>query len=148
MKFTFDKYIIYTKPYEVELMEERVVVVQLDNRKKPSAYDFKNKIKEVMIFEKLAFFNKEDDYYYLIIDDVFDFIDYIEILKSFANNKLEKDITYKLKNVTAKIVQKNKKICLLVKHKDIEPIYYDKYDCSRISAKMLKILSRCEIWQE
>jgi len=108
------------------------------------------KIKEFSVFNGLNFLEKKDKKYYRVISDIFVFIDLIEILKAFNNNKLNTNKVYKIADsFTAETVQKNGEFYLKIYFKNYSySLFLDKFECSSLAAKFSKILQRCEVWQE
>jgi hypothetical protein len=101
-----------------------------------------DQVKVVKIFYKLEYKGKA------VIDDLFELIDLIEILKGFSGNKLTTNKTYFIGDVTAEVVQKDKVNYLLICFKDESKLYLDKFECSSLAAKLSKATARCEAWQE
>jgi len=122
MIFKFNDFVVYTKEQE------------------------KNK----QVLDSLTFLDKETNKQHEVINDLFDFIDLIEILRAFNNNKLDTSKTYNINDkFTAKTVQKNSNMYLQIHFKNYSnKEYYDKFECASLVAKFSKILSKCELWQE
>jgi hypothetical protein len=106
--------------------------------------------REFTIFNGLNLLEKRNKNYYRVINNVFDFIDLIELLKAFNNNKLDTAKEYKISDCfTAKIVQKNKNMSLSIHFTNYSyKLFLDKFECASLAAKFSKILQRCEVWQE
>jgi hypothetical protein len=149
MEFKFNNFIVFTKK-ESEQLDDRIAVPTKLKNGKPSEYSFQYKIKEFTIFNDLYLIEKKDGKYYRVINDLFNFIDFIEILKAFSGNKLDTEKEYKLgKSFTAKTAQKNGKMSLRVHFTNYSyDLFLDKFECSSLASKFQKILSRCEAWQE
>ena len=82
-----------------------------------------------------------------ITSDIFEFIDFIEILKAFSNKKLEKNKEYKFKNFKASLKQKQGiSYVYIVIRKD--EFYFDKFKATTTSVKLQKLLARLEVWPE
>lgn len=151
MRFKIDDFIVITDIEIVELSEEMVVPTEVDKyTKKPSGYVLRKKTKEITVFKSISYFDFDDKKYYLVIQDIFVFIDLIEVLKSFVSNKLNLQKEYNLSDkFTAKIAQKNGDITLKIHFKNFSnSLYMDKFECSSLAAKFSKILQRCEAWVE
>jgi len=150
MRFDIGDFRVYTKK-EFEILEETYFKpVFKYNLSRPDGYEEIHKYREFTIFEGLNLLEKKDNKYYRVIDNIFDFIDLIEILKAFSGNKLSTDKIYRINDkFEAKIVTKNKIISLFLYFKNYSyGLFLDKFECSSLAAKFLKILSRCEVWQE
>ena len=142
MTYKFNSFSVETKQEILKLEEEIFVATQIKNDK-PSKFIKKNKTRERTIFTKLSFMN------FTITNDLFTCIDFIEILKAFANKKLEKQQFYNFDGFTAKMKQKDKVDFLEINiRSDRKPIYLDRFKCISLSAKIQKIINRCEAWQE
>ena len=150
MRFKIDDFVVKTDTKIIELNEKIIAPTKVSYNKKPEDYEVKFKTKEITIFDSLLYIEKEDKKYYSVIQDTFVFIDLIEILKAFSNNKLNTKIEYNLSDkFTAKIAQKDGDITLKIHFKNFSnSLYLDKFKCSSLSAKFTKILQRCEAWQE
>ncbi len=148
MQFEFNNYVVETRNQTVWLKEERIFVSKLDRNGKPEKYAHKHLTKEIILFDKLYFLEQYDETYYKVIDNIFDFIDYIEILKSFGYRQLVKDKIYNFKNFSAELYEENKKVSLAITFTGFNTTFYDKITCSLLVSKFQKILSRCEPWQE
>jgi hypothetical protein len=100
---------------------------------------------------KLREFNAFIDFYYIknkIISDIFEFIEFIELLKAFSSKKLEHNTEYKINRiVSARIVQKDRIYSLQITFHN-QKIYLSYFECSSLAAKLSKVLQRCEAWQE
>ena len=84
-----------------------------------------------------------------ITSDIFEFIDFIEILKAFSNKKLEKDKEYKFKNFKASLRQdKGVSYLYIVILEDEDEFYFDKFKATTTSVKLQKLLARLEVWPE
>ena len=135
---------------ETEFLDEQILVpTQLKNGK-PAEYTWQEKARDFTVFDGLNLLEKEDDKYYRVISDIFDFIDLIELLKAFSGNKLNTKKTYQINDrFSAKTVQKDGNISLSLHFKHYSyKLYLDKFECSSLAAKFSKILQRCEAWQE
>lgn len=151
MRFDIGDFRVYTKKQSEKLNETYCKpVFKYASSRKPDEYEEVNKNREFTVFDKLKLLNKENNEYYAVIDNIFDLIDLIEILKAFSGNKLTTNKIYNINNkFEAKIVTKNKKISLALHFKKYSYlIFLDKFECSSLAAKFSKILSRCEVWQE
>ena len=84
---------------------------------------------------------------YQLTTEILDVIEFIEILKAFANNKLNTDKQYELSFFTAK-VKNNKEsnsVVLSIKLSIDSFITYDKAEAQILSAKLSKVISKCEV---
>jgi hypothetical protein len=149
MQFDIGDFIIFTEKKTEQLEEQIAVPTSLKNGK-PSEYKWQHKTRDLTVFSELIFLEKKDDKYYKVIDNLFDFIDLIELFKAFNSNKLDTDKDYKINDsFTAKTASKNNKISLKIHFKNFSySLYLDKFECSSLAAKFGKILQRCEAWQE
>lgn len=144
-----NKFRVYTRKESEELNESIAVPTSIMS-KKPSEYKWQHKKREFNVFDGLNLKEKKDGKYYRVINDIFDFIDLIELLKAFSSNKLDTEKEYNINDkFTAKTASKNGKISLKLHFKNYSyKLYLDKFECSSLAAKFGKILSRCEVWQE
>jgi hypothetical protein len=149
MRFKINNFIVATSK-KIEQLKEQIAVPNSINQGKPNEYRWENKKREFTVFQTLLLKEKKDNEYYVVIDDIFVFIDLVEILKAFNGNKLNTNKEYIIdKKFTAKIVQKNGDMSLKIYFKNYSyALYLDKYECSSLAAKFSKILQRCEPWQE
>jgi len=98
-------------------------------------------------FSVIALFNPADDMHHIVIQDQIDLIFLIEILKAFANNKLNTSKIYEYKDIfTAKTVQKNGVISLSLHFTNFPSLYLDKFECNAIASSFQRVLSQCVIW--
>ena len=150
MTFEFNDFRVYTTNAQEQLEETYFKPYFSKYGSKPEGYKETHKVREFTVFDGLNFKEESDKKFYRVIDDIFDFIDLIEILKAFTGNKLDIEKTYNPNNkFTAKIVQKNQKISLSIHFTNYSnKLYLDKFEANSLSAKFSKILSRCEPWQE
>ena len=155
MRFEVGDFRVYTKKEVEELYEtylKPVINPDFNSQyiKKTDKYIETNKRREFTVFDRLKLLETEDNKYYTVIADLFDFIDLIEILKAFAANKLDTEKIYNINNkFTAKVAQKDKKTSLSLHFENYSyKLYLDKFECSSLAAKFSKILSRCEAWEE
>ena len=151
MIFDIGDFRVYTKKISEKLDETYYKpIFHSTSDQRPREYEEVNKYREFTVFDKLKLLNKEDNEYYRVINDIFDFIDLIEMLKAFSSNKLTTNKIYNINDkFETKIVTKNKKISLFLHFKNYSyGLFLDKFDCSSLAAKFSKILSRCEVWQE
>jgi hypothetical protein len=104
--------------------------------KSKNKYKTKNYIK----FNKLVFGNPKawDTEEYFITDKYFDFIKFIEILKGFGSNKLEKRKEYKVGECIAIRRQKNEIETLQLKFYELN-VYLDRIDCLSVATFLLKL---------
>lgn len=151
MVFNIGDFRVYTKK-ESEKLDETYYkpIFHSTSDKRPRGYKKVNKIREFIIFDRLILLEKRDNEYYRVINDIFDFIDLIEMLKGFAGNRLTLKKKYNINDkFTGEVVTKNKKISLALHFKNYSyNLYLDKFECSSLAAKFSKILSRCEVWQK
>jgi len=150
MRFIIDDFIIITDTKIIELDEKIITPTKVSYNNKPENYISKHKTKEITVFESLFFFEDENKKHYIVISDLFVFIDLVEILRAFNGNKLNTEKEYNLSDkFTAKIAQHKRDITLKIHFKNFSnSLYLDKFECSSLAAKFSKILQRCEAWQE
>lgn len=149
MQFNIGDFRVFTEK-RIEELSEKIAVPRNIKNGKPSNYDFQYKTREVTIFVGLNLLEKKDDKYYRVINDLFYFIDLIELLKAFNSNKLDTDKEYQINDsFTAKTASKNGKISLKIHFKNYSySLFLDKFECASYAAKFSKILQKCETWQE
>ena len=161
MRFKFNNFEVNTEQLKIELDELYTKPLELEyNNARVRKYELVNKTKQITIFSNLKLFIKSRSYQKIVIDDLFEFIALIEILKAFSANKLDIEKKYREDSFTGEIVQKNKKFYLKIDLTDLEwndfvsdsdsdyVLFLDKFECTSLAAKFSKILSRCEVWQE
>ena len=151
MRFDIGDFRVYTKKISEKLDETYYKpIFKYSSSSRPDAYEEVNKTREFTAFDGLNLKEKKDNKYYNVINNIFDFIDLIEILKAFAGNRITTNKNYNINDkFEAKIVTKDKKISLFLHFKNYsDNLYLDKFECSSLAAKFSKILSRCEVWQE
>ncbi|MBA1433606.1 MAG: hypothetical protein FAF04_08490 [Epsilonproteobacteria bacterium] len=150
MRFKIGDFIVETGK-EIEYLNEKIAVPTTISRSdKPENYHFKHKTREFSVFRSLELLEKEDRKYYRVLDDIFDFIDLIELLKAFNSNKLDTSKIYNINdNFEVRTAQKDGNISLEIHFANYSyKLYLDKFECSSLAAKFGKILQRCEVWQE
>jgi hypothetical protein len=137
MILTINNFTIVTKSILISTGEEMIVPQSIKNGK-PTDFHLKDKKRMIKIFEDISYNS------YMVIDNLFDFIEFIELLKAFSSNKLNTERTYKFKYYEAKIVNKNKifNLCLYLQK---DKIFLDKFETSSLAAKFSKILQKIEI---
>ena len=150
MTFEIDDFILATDIKIVELEEQIIAPTKLSYNNKPEENRIKNKTKEITVFHHLLYLEKNDKKYHSVIDDIFVFIDLIEVLKAHNGNKLDTEKEYSFSNAfTAKISRKKRNFTLEIHFKNhSNSLFLDKFECSSLAAKFSKILQRCEPWQE
>lgn len=86
-------------------------------------------------------------YLYTLTNEILDVIEFIEILKAFANNKLTSGKLYELSFFTAKYknCEESKTTILSIKFFNDLFIKYDKAEALILSAKLSKAISKCEV---
>lgn len=148
MTFKIDNYTVVIESKQQNLKEQIIAPSSVKNGK-PSNYEVVYKTREFFVFSQLGLKHKDGNKYG-VISDIFDLIDFIEMLKSFANNKLDTDKIYKINDVfTAKTAQKDKKISLQITFENwTYSHYFGKFEAASLAAKLSKILSKVEAWQD
>jgi hypothetical protein len=149
MKYKINDFILVTGKRQ-ETLEEQIAVPTEISYGKAQNYGWKHKTREFTVFEQLNLFQKDEEKYYQVINDLFDFIDFVEILKFFVNNKLDTSKTYQIGNsFTANVIPKDDTIKLKIHFTGWEySMHFDKFESSSYIAKFSKALQRCELWQE
>lgn len=150
MYFRIGDFIVETDKKKEILDEVVIFPTKINSYNKPSDYKIQNKTREFSVFKSLSLLEIEDGEYYRVLDNIFDFIDLIELLKAFNGNKLDTSKTYNINNkFEAKTAQKKGNISLSIHFKNYSyNLYLDKFECASLAAKFSKILSRCEVWEE
>jgi mRNA-degrading endonuclease HigB of HigAB toxin-antitoxin module len=144
MQFQFNNFVLFTEQVVQQLADEYIVPTKVEYLK-PKDYKKIYKTKTITVLDKVGFLNSTTNKYILVFDNLFDFIDFIEILKAFSNKKLDSKI-YKLKKFEATIKQKDNNHYLAVTFTDLDVVYYDKFESLALASKFQKIISRCEAW--
>ena len=87
---------------------------------------------------------------FVLTNEILDVIEFIEILKAFANNKLTSGKLYELSFFTAKYknCEETKTTILSIKFFNNFFIKYDKTEALILSAKLTKVISKCEVMFE
>ena len=120
---------------------------QIRTAKEFEKFSINKGYKEFKTFASLNY--KENEEYYYVIKNIFNFIDLIEILKAFSANKLDTEMLYELGSFTANFTQKNGKHYVKILFKNFSnALYCNKFEASALAAKFQKVLSRCEAWEE
>lgn len=153
MEFKIGGFYIRTDIKKLTL-DEQIAVPQSIKFGKLADYKWEYKTRDINIFKCLLVKSKnEEEKYYPLINDVFDFIDLIEALKGFSGSKLMFNKEYKPNDkFTAKIVQEDgiTRLCITFFSPNYYKFtyYFDKLECSMLAAKFSKVLQRVEAWQE
>ncbi len=136
-------FIIKLDNIEVELDKEIVVPTEV-NGNKPSGYVARKQTKTVIYFKYLGFATTND--YEILIDDIFECLALIEVLKGYNYNKLSQDVKYDFKSFSAKAVKKDKTTKLrIVFHKVNKTIYISKVHCIILATQINKLIHKCEV---
>ena len=88
MTFRFDNYIVCTERKE-ESLNEQIALPQKIISGKPSNYIWQYKTRSFMTFQLFAMRFSTTQKFHEIFNNIFDMIDFIEILKAFSGKKLE-----------------------------------------------------------
>lgn len=149
MKYRIGDFRVITTQ-KTENLQGKIAVPTAIEGGRVGGYEFKNKTREFTVFQQLNLLEKKDGKYYRVINDIFDFIDLIELLKAFVSNKLELSKEYQISDsFTAKIAQIDGNIRFKIHFKNYTySLFLTKFECNSLSAKFSKILQRCEAWQE
>lgn len=151
MQFKIGDFIVTTSKIEEQLQDKVAVPTKISSSSgKPSEYVWNHKTREITLFKGLSLLEKDDDTYYSVVSELFDFIDLIELLKAFTSNKLDTSKKYKISDkFTSETAQKDGNMSLKIQFTNYSyALYLDKFECSSLAAKFGKILQRCEAWQE
>jgi len=139
--------VLYIDSYfSVEVLREKInldekVLVPTERGGK----EWKNKEKEIIVFSELCYGVEERP---VIQNNIFQLIDFIELLKAFSSNKLQQKKDYRInENIVGRIGMKNGFVTLRLDFLHYDPIRFEKYECSALAAKLSKILSKCEPWR-
>lgn len=142
MYFNFDGFTVEISKKEEELNDRIAVPSEIKNGKAIN-YVWKYRTREFNVFSSLAYKSE------LVIDQLFDFIELVELLKAFSNNKLDTKKEYCNNSFSAQIAQKDGEIFLKIEFaQNSQKKYFTKFECISIASKFSKILQRCEAWQE
>ena len=149
MQFNIGDFRVYTEK-KTELLSDKIAVPTKLNNGKPSEYTWEHKSRDLIVFDRLNLLEKDDGKYYKVIDNLFDFIDLIELLKGYISNKLETKKEYSINDhFTAEVVSHDGKTRLKIHFKNYSySLFLDKFECSSLAAKFGKILQRCEAWED
>jgi len=148
MTFRFDNYIVYTERKE-ESLNEQIALPQKIISGKPSNYIWQYKARSFVTFQLFAMRFSTTQKFHNIFNNIFDMIDFIEILKAFSGKKLEQKKEYILNNIKVKVAQKDGVSYLKIMFQ-YNTIFLDKFEAITLSSKLNKIISKCEPeqWQE
>jgi hypothetical protein len=151
IRFKFNDFIVFVEEQKIEKDEKYLHPIKLNSDKtRVREYELRNRVKEFIAFTGLSFLDKEDEKFYIVISDLFDFIEFVELLKAFSSKKLVPEETYNISDkLEARIARKNGVSYLSIQFKNYsDKLFLGKFQCSSLAAKFSKILSRCEPWQE
>jgi hypothetical protein len=113
-----------------------------------SKYNFEYaKVPDYKNYEFMNAFGYINSQYLTLTNEILDVIEFIEILKAFANNKLTSGKLYELSFFTAKYknCEESKTTILSIKLSTDLFIKYDKAEALILSAKLSKAISKCEV---
>ena len=130
----FDNFIIILA-VKKEVFNERNVVQDLEGNRK-----------EVFKYRHFTTLHKMNYHNDTIVNDVFEFIEFIETLRAFSSKKLRPKENYKFKKFTAQIKHKHEMSYLHLVFESSDK-YLDSFECSMLVSKFSKVLQRCEAWQ-
>ena len=141
MKFNFNDFTVIAKQKNKIYSDEKIAIPTEIKNGKPHNYEIKHKTKTYSIFTSVIYKND------VFIDDIFDFIDLVEILKAFSSNKLNPDKKYKFNNFDAKLTKQKNVFYLHFEIKEEHKLYLDKFEATALAAKFSKILQKLDIFQ-
>jgi len=110
MTFRFDNYIVCTERKE-ESLNEQIALPQKIISGKPSNYIWQYKARSFVTFQLFAMRFSTTQKFHNIFNNIFDMIDFIEILKAFSGKKLEQKKEYILNK---QIIRSGTAICALI----------------------------------
>ncbi len=147
MIYSFDNFAIQLKQKSIKLDEEIAVAKSIKNGKITN-FKWENKTKNITILKAFAYRKNDDEKYLLLTKNLFEVIEFIEVLKGYASKKLNPIKEYSFSFFSAKISEKNKIEKLRISLKDFDDLFFDKLECNILVAKFQKTIQRCEPWQE
>ena len=129
-----------------ETTQYRITNVSKNGSKYNFDYNQVPDYKHYEFLETFGFRNSETNYIPLT-EEILDVIEFVEILKAFSNNKLNTKKQYELSFFTAKIKnsEDSNSPILSIKLSNNSFITYDKTEAQILSAKLSKVISKCEV---
>ena len=82
---------------KIEYLIDEILVPQNIIKGKPAKFNWEHKTREFVFFTNLYLKEEKDNEFRCVINDVFNFIDLIEVLKAFSSKKLNIDKVYDFK---------------------------------------------------
>lgn len=146
MIHNFDNFAILLEQKSIKL-NEKIAVPQSIKNGKTTDFKLENKTKNITILEAFAYFKNSEEQYIILTKNLFEVIEFIEILKGYSSKKLDPNKEYELAFFSAKIVTKNDIDKLRISF-SFDDFLLDKIECNILAAKIQKTISRCEPWQE
>ncbi len=142
--YTFDNFIIETTYFISKLPEQYAVATDIQNpnrpESRPNSHVMKHKTRTPKVISIIRFYGHS------IGNDIFDLLALTEVLKSYASGKFEKIKSFDNNLFIATLATKGDLKTLRIQFKNIQnnPLYLTSLDCSILTSKLLKVLSRIE----
>jgi hypothetical protein len=107
---------------------------------KPNNYKIDNDYRN---YNKFIYFSYNNN---VLTKDIFDLIEFAEVLKAFNGNKMDTSRLYDFSFFTAKIKSEDQKVTLSIMIKSFSNLYFkfDKLEAQILAAKISKVLSKLE----
>jgi hypothetical protein len=149
MKKIIEKFFISTKNNVKEFdttQYKMTKVIKNNNSKNDVDYSLVNDYKHFEFLKTFGVLNSKTTYTPLT-EEILDVIEFVEVLKAFAGNKLNTKKQYNLSFFTAKIknCEESNSPVLSIKLSNDTFITYDKTEAQILSAKLSKVVAKCEV---
>ena len=139
------KFIIKIDKQEIELVKEVIAPIDVDKNGKLTKYGKKLQTREAIHFKFFGFTNNHEDT--ILINDIFECLAFIEIIKEYNYNKLNKDVDYDFNSFKVKAVKrKNINKLRIIFHKTNDTLYMSKVHCVILATQLTKIIHKCEVY--
>lgn len=139
MTFKFNDFTIETTT-NTQVFRTQTIKPQGVKNEKPNNYKIENDYRN---YNKLASFLYNDN---VLTKDIFDLIEFTEVLKAFNGNKMDTSRQYDFSFFTAKIKPDEQKVVLSIMIKAFSNLYFkfDKLEAQILAAKISKVLTKLE----
>jgi len=149
MKKIIEKFFISTKNNVKEFdttQYKMTKVIKNNNSKNDVDYSLVNDYKHFEFLKTFGVLTSKTTYTPLT-EEILDVIEFVEVLKAFAGNKLNTKKQYDLSFFTAKIknCEESNSPVLSIKLSNDTFITYDKTEAQILSAKLAKVVAKCEV---
>lgn len=133
---------------KLDTTQYKITNVKKDDFTKKYSFEY-NEVNDYKHFEFLKTFAvlTSETTYTPLTEEILDVIEFIEVLKAFSANKLNTKKQYDLSFFTAKIknCEESNSPVLSIKLSNDTFITYDKTEAQILSAKLAKVVAKCEV---